>query len=175
MASIEVGIVKCPSCNCAVDFHVLNYSSLLGPTAVECHWCGTIVGSDRQEWWQMHSRHKTWFFCVSFVYVILAVFSGGLGTTTGLYFLKSGGHWREEWGLEEPAFWIGGIVWGIIVILIQLYRIRCSLNRNTELEQIPLRRSLWSFQVGGQIKLLVLLFVFPTICWVISYFGMKIR
>ena len=42
-----MGLIKCPSCGCAVDVHVMNFTTLIGPPAVECHWCGKVVETDR--------------------------------------------------------------------------------------------------------------------------------
>ena len=110
-------------------------------------------------------RAKSWFLGVSLFYLVLAVLFGGLGTNVGLTFWQTG-DWRPDWGMEEPSFWMGGMAWGILILLIQLYRIKCSIGRNNELEKAPLCHSLWSLQVGGQIKILILLLLLPALCWV---------
>jgi hypothetical protein len=170
LVNVKAAFAKCPSCNCAVDVHILFLSSLLGPRAVVCHWCGTVVQTDRIEWWQMSGLAKWWFFAVSFFYLVLAFLAGGLSINTALHFLETG-QWRKDWGINEPTFWIGGGVWAGLVVLIQLYRIARSSKRQNEPEEKPLRGSLLSFQVGGQIKLLVLLLLVPAVCWVVGWIG----
>lgn len=164
-------MTKCAKCNCAVDFNVLNLCSALGPNVVECHWCGAEVSTGRGEWWQFGSPHKTWYYTVSVIYVITAIFGGGLCTTVGLHFMNNAGNWKKDWGLDEPAFWIGGLVYGTVVALIQYYRVQLSLRRSIEQEGEPLKQSLWSLQIVGQIKFMVLMMVFPAVCWAIGYLG----
>jgi hypothetical protein len=170
--SIEAELLKCPSCKCAVDVHVLGFTSLLGPQAVLCHWCGTAVRTDRMEWWQMALRAKIWFFFASLFYAVLAYFAGGLSTNSALHLLETG-QWRKDWGIDEPSFWLGGGAWASLVVFLQFYRITRSLRRRKELEEKPLRCSLLSFQVGGQIKLLILLLLVPAVCWVVGWIGRR--
>jgi hypothetical protein len=165
---VKTAYVRCPSCNCAVDVHVLFLTSLLGPPAVACHRCGTAVPTDRIEWWQMEWRARCWFFGVSLFYAALALFAGGLSTTTSLRFLETGA-WRQDWRMDEPAYWVGGGIWAGLVVLIQLYRVVSSSVRKKKLEEKPMPRPTWSFQVGGQIKFLVLLLLVPAVCWVIGW------
>jgi hypothetical protein len=169
---VKAAYVRCPSCNSAVDVHFLFLTSLLGPPAVVCHWCGTVVPTDRIEWWQMSWQGRCWFIAVSLLYAVLAIFFGGLSTTTALRFLETG-EWRKDWGINEPNFWIGGGIWAGLVVLIQLYRITVSAGRKKEHEEKPLRRHLWSFQVGGQVKFLVLLLFVPAVCWVMGWIGRR--
>jgi hypothetical protein len=174
MVYVETALNKCPSCNCAVDSHIMHLTSLLGPGAVKCHWCGTTVQTDRMEWWEMGTQAKTWFFGFSLLYTVLAFFLGGLSTNTALHFLETG-RWRDEWGIAEPAFLIGGSAWASLVILVQLYRIRCSVKRNQESTNEPLRGSLLSFQVGGQVKFLLLILIVPAVCWLVHLVTVKMR
>jgi len=165
---VKAAFVKCPSRTSAVDVHFLYLSSLLGPSAVVCHRCGTVVQTDRIEWWMMSGRGRWWFFAVSVFYTVLAFLLGGLSTNTALRFLATG-EWRKDWGFNEPTFWIGGAAWAGLLVLIQLYRISRSFNTQKENEKMPLRRSIWSFQVGGQLKFLLLLMIVPALCWVIGW------
>jgi hypothetical protein len=167
---VESAYNKCPACNCAVDVHIMHLTSLLGPGAVECHWCGTAVQTDRMEWSEMGPEARTWFLVFSFLYMVLVFFLGGLSTHTAIDFLDTG-QWvhRHEWpDIAEPKFLVCGGIWVALVFLIQLYRVRCSLQRDKEAEPKPLRGSLWSFQVGGQAKVLLLLLLIPGACWLIA-------
>ena len=113
---------------------------------------------------------RSWFGAVSCFYAVLAVFAGGLSTDTALRFLETG-EWRKEWGFHEPTFWIGGGAWAGLVVFIQLYRIACSSQRKKDLSEKPLQRSLWSFQVGGQGKFLLVLLLVPAVGWVVGWMG----
>ena len=77
---------------------------------------------------------------------------------------------RDEWGVAEPTFWVGGSAWVYFVGLIQVLRVGSSTKRKKAKNQTPLRRSLWSFQVGGQAKVLLLLLFIPAVCWIVSLF-----
>ena len=160
---VEAAIVKCPSCGKRVDVHIMSITSLIGPAAVECFWCGKVVNIDRIEWWEMNGQAKAWFFGVSLLYVGLGYILGGLSTDIAIRFLETG-QWRNElWN-----FGIGGGAWALFVGLIQVYRVGCSLQRRKEIELKPLRRSFWSFHLGGQWKVLVLLMLIPTLCWLVA-------
>jgi|SRR5579872_998745 len=165
---VQAAYVKCPACNCAVDAHVLSISSVLGPPAVVCHWCGGVVATGRMEWWHMNWLGKSWFIGISVFYAALAFFLGGLSANTAFRFLTTG-EWTNEWGITDPAFRVGGGAWAAVVALTQVYRIICSARRKKELELKPLRWSLLSFQVGGQLKFIILLLLLPAVCWVVGW------
>jgi hypothetical protein len=161
---IQVEFVKCPQCTCAVDGHFFSLTSLLGPAAVECHWCGTVVPTGRIEWWEMGWPAQLWFLGVSLFYIALAGFLGGESSRTALGAWETG-EWQGGWGIGEPGFWAGAVAWGGLVILIQLYRVARSLARRGAPQQTPLRHSLWSIQVGGQLKVFLVLILIPFLCW----------
>jgi hypothetical protein len=164
MHFIEVGFVKCRKCSVAVDAHVMNFTSLLGPRLVTCHWCGATVQTDRIEWWQMRRGAKIWFFVASLIYVILAALLGGLSSRESIS-LWTTGEMPRGWGLDEPVFWCGAGIWSALIVLIQVYRLKRSLARRHQSEDEPLRRVLLTLQVGGQIKVLALLLLIPAACW----------
>ena len=147
----------------------MHFTTLIGPPAVECHWCGEVVGTARIEWWEMPWQGKAWFFGLSLLYLVLACLLGGLSTNVALHLLQTG-EIRGDWGVAEPTFWIGGGVWAYFVGLIQALRVASSVKRKKPKYQGPLRRSLWSFQVGGQVKVLLLLLLIPAVCWIVSLF-----
>jgi hypothetical protein len=81
----------------------MSLSSILGPPALKCHWCGASVATDRLEWREMGWFAKTWFFGVSLLYAVLAYFMGGLCTTTAVQLFETG-EMRNDWGLSEATF-----------------------------------------------------------------------
>jgi hypothetical protein len=114
----------------------------------------------------MRSAGKIWFFGVSLFYAALAYFLGGASTTDAVSLFKSGKS-HDGWGLNDPTFQVGGVVWASLVVLIQLYRIFCSVGRKREAALKPLRWNMLSFQTGGQGKFIVLLMIIPAVCWIV--------
>ncbi len=157
--------VRCPKCDVAVDVHFAHLSSRLGPHAVNCHWCNAVTRTDRMEWSEMDWLLKSWFFGMSLLYMVIVYFAGGLSISEALHFADKG-EWKNGWGIEDRSFQISGLIWAGFVGFIQLYRILRSLQRTMNEEQEPLDQSWWSFQVGGQLKVLLLLLLVPGLSWV---------
>jgi hypothetical protein len=170
---IPLTLVKCPRCNVAVDIHWGDLSTNLGPPAVQCRWCGASAATDRIEWREMGRRRRTWFIFISLLYLVTAFFLGGLSVTSGIQLLKNG-MVRKNWGIAEPAFWIGGGFLVVTVCLVQAYRIYRSELRHNRFEPSILRgHALLDLEISGQSKMLQLLLIFPGICWIISRFKMQ--
>lgn len=167
MLYFEYTLIQCPACKKVVDFHFMHVSTLLGPPVVECRRCAAVAPTGRIEWWQMEEATKVRFFAISFLYMVLAYFFGGLSMNTALYAMRTA-RWRSDWGLQEPMFWFGGIAWVVLVIVIQEYRIGRSLKRKDEPEPKAMRQSFWTFQLNGQGKVALLMMFIPALCWVLG-------
>ncbi len=150
---IPVTLAKCIRCNVAVDQHVMDFSTQLGPPEIECHWCGARVATGRMEW---HADAAVGSDVVLFRHD--AISRVGLlprrlgGGTAGVELLDTG-EWPEEWVTAEPAFWVSGGFTVVFVALIQGYRIYRSRFRQDSSKRRILRRSFSGFEVGGQVKM----------------------
>jgi hypothetical protein len=165
---VPFSMTKCPACEKGVDIHFLNITSLIGPAEVRCWGCGDTVKTERLEWQEMPALGKVWFLAVSLLYAVLGYFLGGLSTQTALDFLEKR-RWRSEWALHEPAFQIGGVAWATFIVSLQLYRVFRSMKRGRAVDPGPVRGSLWTLEVCGQLKILILLLLIPALCWCIAW------
>lgn len=167
MPTVHFTVYKCPKCKSGADLHIFHVYSLLGPAATECVWCGETVPLDRIEWAEMGFAQRAWYFGISLVYAALAYFLVGGSVDTGLQWLVNEG--SPTWRLNEPTFWISGAVGSLMIVAIQILRVRRSRRRSIAEEQ-PLSDSFWTLDLGGQTKVLVLAMLFPWTAFGLSKF-----
>jgi len=164
MIYIRGTIYKCAKCGSAVDVNFFGISCLLGPPLVVCHWCGEIVTTDRIEWNEMSGVGKLFFFGVSVFYVVVVGLMGAISFDATVQYIQDGAC-AESLRFSRPTFWLGAGLWAVFVVLLQLYRAFCSRRRARVVEHKPLERSLRSFQIGVQVKCLLLLVLMPFMAW----------
>ncbi len=137
MYYIRARMYKCTKCTSAVDMNFFGLSSLLGPPLVVCHRCGETVATDRLEWNEMPRAGKLWFFGVSLFYLALVGFLGGNSFTATVQILRDG-TWTRQWLYSGPLFWLGAGLWMAFVVILQTYRVYCSLRRGRAVEHKPM-------------------------------------
>jgi hypothetical protein len=147
-----------------VDLSLLGLSTFLGPPVVLCHWCGHPVETERLEWRQFRRWAKVWFLGVSLLYVILGGLLGGLSFDL-TYELSRQGEGPARWRFGETSFIAGCVFWAVLVIVIQAYRVHCSLIRSRLKGVAPLKGSFFSVQLGLHTKALLLLILPPLVGW----------
>ena len=164
MIEIRASFIMCEKCTSAVDINFFGFTSLLGPPLVVCHWCGGIVATGRQEWRELSTRGKLWFFGVSLIYVVIVGLMGAISFDAAAQYMQDR-EWRESFRFSQPTFWLGLALWAIFVVFLQIFRIFCSRRRTRAEEHKPLERSIRSAQIGMQVKCLLLLVLIPASAW----------
>ncbi len=169
MAYVQFAYIKCPMCTMLLDMNIMSVKSLLGPPAVRCPKCATTVAIERMEWRQMDGRARSWFVGVSVLYGALAYLFGGMSTNEAAHLLATGRRGRD-WAFDEPSFQIGGAAWVAAVLLIQVFRVCCSLLRTDgEGDQEPARRIFFTFDVLGHLKFMILMLLIPFVWWALHF------
>ena len=147
-----VFLVSCPNCDDTVDAY-LGIHTGLGPPRLKCGRCGKKFPTGRREWPEMSPGRKGWFVFFSLVCICAGAFLAG--AMNALAF-RAGYTLKETVALEDPAFTrvmyplVG--FWAVLLILLQGYRVHCSIRRwQRPTRRLP-RAPWWSLQLGAQIK-----------------------
>lgn len=130
---------SCPHCRTPYGATFLGLSSGLGSSQYECSRCQGRFSSCRTEWRDQGSLARLRYGIMSVVYV--AVLGGGSGIVTKAAWqnLKNGP--TDSVAPDGAPFWAGAIVGGLMVLSLQIWRVRRSAQRTAEANSVVMRAS----------------------------------
>ena len=161
---------RCPGCKRILNWHIekilfiLNVESGLGPRNVRCASCNTLFDSGLQEWQQMTKIQKLRYGFVSMIYALLFGVSLTFPTIAIIQLLT---HNKDRMFPSDDLIAISIIVWAIIILALQIFRILLSNIRSEQAIPEPMNVSFWNWQTNLQFFALITVLI----GWIIFFAG----
>ena len=153
---------SCPTCGKSIDTRMYGLSSGLGPPMLRCGGCAQLIKTTRREVAQMGPLRVVWLLLASGILVLGGGLMGGLSMAITRSFWIPG-TWPDK--LSFDHFFQDGLIWGSLMIALQVYRVIRSLLRSGD---EPFPASYWNLQIDMQGKMAVLLTFIPVGSWLLS-------
>jgi hypothetical protein len=146
---------KCERCGHNTEAHLAVFSGL-GPPRRRCGKCGKSYRNDRREWPELGPWRRAWFVAYSLAAAV------AVGCLAGVMSAAAFGAGRELSGeVWLGRYWLAGmlmgVLWGGLVLLLQLFRLSCSVQRFEAQERVY-DGPFWNLQVDVLLKVLGALF-----------------
>ncbi len=159
--------ISCLKCKIILEIRVLGLCTGLGPSTVICGKCGTLNQLARKEWAEFRSLDYFKFVLFSAVGISFLALLGAI--VSGMaYPAPENVPWgRKE--IENSWFYVGGLLFVFLGILLQTYRVIASRKRTSANPTLGFRQSMFELQTGVQFKVIFIVVAVGILGTTVSY------
>ncbi|MBN1810122.1 MAG: hypothetical protein JW909_13735 [Planctomycetes bacterium] len=151
--------IFCPTCGRSIDHHVWHINTGLGPKLALCPKCNTQVSTGRWEWPTFSGGRRARYHVLSAGYAVLfGILGGGAGELAYRVTPSLAEGSPEMFGVKLFPTILLGVFSTLLVVLVQMYRVKSSRKRSAAGPDTLVKASLFNFQTDLQGKF-ALLFV----------------
>jgi hypothetical protein len=159
---------KCGRCDQILDHHISGVSTCLGPEALLCPKCGACIATGRSEWASLTTYWRARYVVRTIVYAAFVGWVGAASVRAALQFLEKGPS-ATKVPVGGPGLVEGLVFWIVLVLALQVWRVRASTRRTSSATREPDRPRFGNLKYKLHVKLLTLAFTPALLGWLVSY------
>jgi len=122
--------IRCPRCLKPTDSRFFHINTGLGPKTIQCPKCLTEVGTGRREWDEFGGGRRFLYYFLTVLYAAVYAVLGGAAADVAYRGTPSLGEGSPSiFGLKLFPTITVGLVFALLVVLVQIYRVKASRAR----------------------------------------------